>query len=97
MKKQTLPKTFPFGEITITWKAFNCLEREEVYQMLRYHATRRRKHCDGTPVAKPLQTGREFFTPYRDKKGMLWWIWTEADRSKTTIFLPTDYQPGRHL
>jgi len=97
MKTLTLPESFPFGEITITWKAFNCLEREEVYRMLRHHATRRWEHWNGTPAKQPVKAGHDLFTQYRDRRGNLWWIWTEAERSKTTILASTDCQPGRTL
>lgn len=31
------------------------------------------------------------FSVYRDRKGVKFWIITEADRSATTVLLPEDY------
>jgi hypothetical protein len=38
-----------------------------------------------------LQFGGRLFSTYHDRKGVKFWIITEADRSATTVLLPDDY------
>jgi hypothetical protein len=38
-----------------------------------------------------LQFGGRLFSAYHDRKGVKFWIITEADRSATTVLLPEDY------
>lgn len=38
-----------------------------------------------------LEEGGRLFSVYHDRAGVKFWIITEADRSATTVLLPTDY------
>ena len=38
-----------------------------------------------------LQKGARLFSAYYDRKGVKFWIITEADRRLTTVLLPEDY------
>jgi hypothetical protein len=38
-----------------------------------------------------LRSELRIFSVYRDRKGVKFWIITEADRSSTCILLPSDY------
>jgi hypothetical protein len=38
-----------------------------------------------------LATGGRLFSVYHDRRGVKFWIITEADRNATTVLLPDDY------
>ena len=38
-----------------------------------------------------LLDGLRLFSVYHDRKGVKFWIITQADRNTTTVFLPADY------
>jgi hypothetical protein len=89
-----LSKAFELGKTVITRNALTELHPEDVQIALGRHA-----HCDwgqcGSEDAKAndeaLKEGTRLFSVYQDRHGRKFWIITEADRSATTILLPSDY------
>jgi len=88
-----LPK-FSLGRIVMT---------ESVSQTLSHHATAtallRHARGDWGDVCaedrdaneSALWDGGKLFSAYHDRKGVKFWIVTEADRNTTTVLLPDDY------
>lgn len=46
---------------------------------------------DGEANENALRFGGRLFSVYHDRKGVKFWIITEADRNMTTALLPSDY------
>ena len=86
--------TFPPGQIVITRNALNFLEQTDVDAGLARHL-----HGDWGDVDEhdrkendvSLQRGFRLLSVYHAGNGTKFWIITEADRSATTILLPSDY------
>jgi hypothetical protein len=85
---------FPLGEMVLTSNAANTLHPEDISKALQRHA-----QCDWGECCKEdaeendlsLREGFRLLSVYRDRKNMVFWIITEADRSVTTVLLPEDY------
>lgn len=105
MKKQqqdpTLPITpivagakFELGELYMTTGARDSLQPFEITALLKRHA-----HCDwgvcGLDDAESndeaLIEGSRVLSVYRSNSGEKVWLITEADRSATTILMPSEY------
>ena len=86
--------TFPSGQIVITPAALNTLSQTDVQTALVRHLRgdwgdvdeHDRKENDVS-----LQRGFRLLSVYHAANGTKFWIITEADRSATTILLPSDY------
>ena len=48
-------------------------------------------HHDRDANESALWDGGKLFSAYHDRKGVRFWIITEADRNTTTVLLPDDY------
>ena len=87
-------RSFPLGQTVITPNARDHLHAEDVLLCLGRHA-----RCDWGDCCPEDKEENEFsldkylriFSVYHDRKGLKFWIITEADRSATTILLPEDY------
>ena len=87
---------FPLGETLITAGAQEALDiaGQTAIPFLRRHIS-----CDWGEVSEDdaqeneisLREGFRLLSAYRTSKGQKIWIITEADRSATTILLPSEY------
>lgn len=92
MHKQ--PRRLSLGQIVATRGAIQRLSREVISTaLLRHHS------CDwGTICEEDWETndlareqGERILSAYSDQSGETFWIITEADRSVTTVLLPSEY------
>ena len=97
MHTSTKPvRTFPLGRTLITPGAIEALE--EAGQMPNEFLNRHAR-CDWGNVDEhdrrenelSLEQGFRLLSAYKTTKGERLWIITEADRSATTILLPSEY------
>jgi len=94
MENTTSLKPLSLGETVITRNALEQLNLDDVRIGLCRHGS-----CDWGEVCAEdaksnedaLQTGCRVLSAYADRKGIKFWIITEADRSATTVLLPEDY------
>ena len=85
---------FSLGRILISPNALNELEDEDVQKALARHA-----RGDWGDVSKDdwkengfsLERHLRLFSVYHGRDDTKFWIITEADRSQTTVLLPSDY------
>lgn len=92
--KQQRPGLVPIGTIVITSEAMAELNPEDAATALARHA-----RGDWGLVCKQdwlenelsLREGYRLLSVYEDRASTKFWIITEADRSVTTILLPSDY------
>jgi hypothetical protein len=85
---------FKLGTFAITGEAFRKLPFKDVCDALARHS-----QCDWGDVSaedetansKAIDDGSRILSVYHDRKGVKFWIITEADRSTTTVLLPDDY------
>lgn len=87
---------FPLGQIVATPGALQALNEasQGVLEFLIRHAT-----GDWGDICKDdaaenelfLQEGFRILSAYRTSKGVKFWVITEADRSVTTLLLPSEY------
>ena len=87
---------FPLGETYITPGAQEALDiaGETAIQYLRRHISGDWGELSEDDVQEnelSLQEGFRLLSSYRTVKGQKIWIITEADRSATTILLPSEY------
>ena len=92
--KQQRPGLVPLGAIVITHEAMAKLHPEDAAVALTRHA-----RGDWGLVCKQdwlenefsLREGYRLLSVYEDQQSTKFWIITEADRTVTTILLPSDY------
>lgn len=85
---------FSYGRRLITRGARQKLSAFDQERALRRHLT-----CDWGEVCESdkalndlaLKSGERLISAYRSEQGVKFWIITEADRSCTTILLPSEY------
>jgi hypothetical protein len=87
---------FPVGETYITPEAQEALDiaGETAIQFLRRHISGDWGELSEDDVKEnemSVQEGFRLLSSYRTVKGQKIWIITEADRSATTILLPSEY------
>ena len=90
------PAKFPFGEVVATQGAAAALHEagEHPFVYLQRHAHGDWGELDAEDVAEnelSLVQGFRLLSAYTLKDGTRIWIITEADRSVTTILLPSEY------
>ncbi|MEI6075984.1 MAG: hypothetical protein WCS94_10445 [Verrucomicrobiota bacterium] len=94
MNMNRLSLSFPLGQTVITRNAHDELNPEDVLLSLRRHATRDWGNlcpADKAENELSLKEGFRLLSAYEDRNGTKFWIITEADRSVTTVLLPSDY------
>ncbi len=85
---------FPLGIIVNTPGVIEEVDREDAYACLVKHET---ADWDDAPAEDrkenetALACGLRIWTTHRDRNNTLFWIITEADRSTTTLMLPSEY------
>jgi len=85
---------FLFGQTVITPGALNALSAEVIRLSLARHGNGDwGELCaeDRQANDRALLHGGRLFSVYVGKDGVKFWIITEADRSATTILLPSEY------
>ena len=85
---------FAVGRLVATPNALSCLHPQDIQTALARHV--RGDWGDCSPADQKendlsVQEGFRIFSVYHDRKGVKFWVITEADRSVTTILLPEDY------
>jgi hypothetical protein len=90
----SVPSRFAMGQLVITPTAHTTLVSASVRQAIFRHMqgdwgelSLEDRNANETAVAD----GSRLFSAYTDRAGTRFWIITEADRSATTILMPTDY------
>jgi hypothetical protein len=92
-RPSTKPK-FDTGRIVATPNALETVHPEDTFLALARHMVGDWGDCgpeDWKENELSLKEGFRLFSVYHDRKGIKFWIITEADRSVTTILLPEDY------
>ena len=85
---------FQSGQIVATRGALSVLSREDIMKALRRHLS-----GDWGDLSTEDKQENDFavnnelriLSSYSSKKGVKFWIITEADRSVTTVLLPEEY------
>lgn len=87
-------KLFPLGRTVITPAALEILTQEDMQNALQRH----QQHdwgdlckSDKRENDAALKEGFRLLSAYKSARGTTFWIISEADRSATTILLPSDY------
>lgn len=85
---------FPLGQTVITRGALAELDPDGVKDAIRRHATGDWGDCcqdDRLANEEALKSDARLFSVYSDRHGTKFWVITEADRSATTVLLPSEY------
>jgi len=88
-----LPK-FSLGRIVMTQSVSEMLRLNDIATALLRHARGDWGDVcaeDRDANQSALWDGTRLFSVYHDRKGVKFWIMTEADRNTTTVLLPDDY------
>jgi hypothetical protein len=86
-------RKFPLGQIVITANAQGTLAPEDVQQGIARHSMGDWGDIDADDRREnefSLKNGNRLMSVYRSGETVFWVI-TEADRSATTVLLPSDY------
>ena len=86
--------SFPLGRTVITANALDVLQPEDVQNALRRHTRRDWGEVpaeDARANDAAMLEGCRLLSAFRDRRGVKFWIITEAERSVTTVLLPEDY------
>lgn len=89
-----MPAVFSLGRLVITPGAHEQLDSLAVHDALVLHSHGKWGDLDAEDAHandRALVEGGRLFSVYRDCAGTKFWIITEADRSVTTILLPSEY------
>lgn len=90
----TVERRFELGQVVITRTANECLSQVDVLAALARHAEGDWGDLcpeDRKANEEALKHRQRLLSAYADAHGEKFWIITEADRSVTTILLPSDY------
>ena len=85
---------FQLGRTVITPGALDALHPEDAVRCLHRHGQGDWGDCTQEDWAEnDLALGKylRIFSVYHDRNGVKFWVITEADRSATTILLPSEY------
>ena len=85
---------FPLGELYVTAAVDKTLAPEDIQTALVRHARGdwgdvSRSDWEANDLA--LRGGGRLLSVYHNRKGVAFWVITEATRSLTTVLLPADY------
>lgn len=89
-----MPGRFPLGRTVITPGALEALSTPTVLAALHRHLNGDWGDLDAEDKAaneRALVDGTRLLSAYRSSDDIKFWIITEADRSVTTILLPSEY------
>jgi len=89
-----MERTVELGQVVITATANEILETIDVLKAVRRHQTGDWGDLsveDALANERALLEGSRVLSAYKDRHNTVFWIITEADRSSSTILLPTDY------
>ena len=93
MKTKTKP-SFELGQVVATPKALETIPPEDVMRALARHAAGDWGEVDPEDWQEnelSLREGFRLMSVYRDRNDVTFWVITEADRSVTTLLLPSEY------
>lgn len=93
MKTKTRPG-FELGRVVATPRALGTLPPEDVRTALARHAAGdwgEVGQADWAENELSLREGFRLLSVYEDRNGARFWVITEADRSSTTVLLPSEY------
>lgn len=85
---------FNLGRLVATPGALNEIDPEDMRNAICRHAAGDWGDVcpeDREANEEALREGFRLFSVYHDRKGVKFWIITEADRSATTVLLPDEY------
>lgn len=88
------PVKFPLGQLVATPAALAELTHEDIQTALKRHLRGDWGDLDKedkTENELSLEKGFRLLSAYKGANGTKFWIITEADRSYTTVLLPSDY------
>lgn len=90
--KESAP--YSLGKLAETAGVTKLIPREEILAALDQH--RRHDwihHVEICPIANEMIPAKDchLFSEFESKDGICFWIITEADRSMTTVLLPSEY------
>lgn len=91
---ETRRTSFNLGQTLMTPGVRDTLHPEDMLTSLRRHAQGDWGDCskdDQEANDQALIEGSRIFSVFHDRFGVKFWIITEADRSATTILLPSEY------
>ena len=92
--KKHLSNILQMGKVVTTRHALDILSPADITEALRRHES-----CDWGEVCEEdwarnndaVMKGLRILSAYRNDSGNVFWIITEADRSYTTVLMPSDY------
>jgi hypothetical protein len=85
---------FPLGWICITDQALAEIDNDDIRRAMERHAKGDWGEVEDVDIHEnnfAIDKYLRIFSVYKDKKGKRFWIITEADRSATTVLLPSEY------
>ena len=85
---------FQSGQIVATRGALSVLSREDIMKALRRHLSGDWGNLSAEDKQEndfAVNNELRILSSYSSKKGVKFWIITEADRSVTTVLLPEEY------
>lgn len=85
---------FPLGQIVATRSAADCLSQEDMTAAIRRHVQGDWGLVDSEDWKendRSVTEGFRLLSAYDSDSGIRIWVITEADRSVTTVLLPSDY------
>ncbi len=94
MKKKKPYRLFKPGKLVVTPHVLEKVPRDELTDALTRHLRGDWGDvCDEDRISndRAIKEGNRILSIYHSKDGVAFWIITEADRSATTILLPSDY------
>lgn len=86
--------SFELGKLLITPAAQREIDQGDVLDAIHRHASGDWGNLEPEDVEEndiSLREGFRLLSSYLDRRGVKFWIITEADRSSTTVLLPSDY------
>lgn len=82
------------GFLAITPAANETLNKSDIFSALKRHLScdwGEVSDCDWRSNDEAYKSDGRILSCYKDETGLKFWIITEADRSATTVMLPSDY------